>query len=130
MKIISIKTDTIVAEVGLWDDSKLIIDEKWEAHRQLADTIHIKLREVLEHNKLGWSDIAGVVVYRGPGSFTGLRIGMSVANALAYSLNIPIVATNGENWQLVGIENLLSGANERIVLPEYGAEPNITAPKK
>lgn len=130
MKIISLKTDTVLAEVALWEDSNLITEEKWEAHRQLADTIHVKLADLLKSNSLKWSDIGGIVVFKGPGSFTGLRIGVSVANAIAYSLSIPIIAGMGETWAKMAIKKLLNGENDKISLPEYGGEANITLPKK
>jgi tRNA threonylcarbamoyladenosine biosynthesis protein TsaB len=74
--------------------------------------------------------IQGIVIFEGPGSFTGLRIGLSVANALAYGLNAPIVATQGDEWIEVGIKQLLNGANDGVALPEYGAPVHITNPKK
>jgi len=70
------------------------------------------------------------VVYKGPGSFTGLRIGISVANALAYGLNVPIVSTTGKDWQLQGIDRLKKGKNETSAVPDYGSEPHITLPTK
>jgi tRNA threonylcarbamoyladenosine biosynthesis protein TsaB len=41
-------------------------------------------------------DIEGVVCFKGPGSFTGLRIGLTVGNALAYAQNIPVVASKSK----------------------------------
>jgi tRNA threonylcarbamoyladenosine biosynthesis protein TsaB len=43
--------------------------------------------------------ISGIGVMKGPGSFTGLRIGLTVVNTLADSLNIPIVGAMGDNWR-------------------------------
>jgi hypothetical protein len=59
-----------------------------------------------------------------------LRIGFSVANALAASLNIPVAASDGKAWRDAGAKNLLDGRHETPVLPDYGAEPNISTPKK
>src|SRR3954463_8210641 len=103
---------------------------EWEAHRQLADTIHIKINELLKACGKKLKDVEGIVVFKGPGSFTGLRIGISVGNSLAYGLKIPIVSSMGERWVEEGVEALMTGENEKTATPEYGAEPNVTKPKK
>ena len=51
-------------------------------------------------------------------------------NTLADSLNIPIVSAMGDNWRDLALDKLRSGENEKIVMPEYGAAANITAPRK
>jgi tRNA threonylcarbamoyladenosine biosynthesis protein TsaB len=79
---------------------------------------------------MDWQDLEGIVCFKGPGSFTGLRIGLSVANSSAYGLNIPIIGTKGADWQSQAIDKLLAGQSDRNVLPFYGAEPHVTKPKK
>lgn len=130
MLILTIRTDKPLAEIGLYDDAKQIIYQTWEAHRQLAETVHLKLKEILSSNNLTAQHLKGVAVYSGPGSFTGLRIGITVANALAAGYEIPIVGHEGENWLDQCIDRLVDGANDKVVVPEYGALPNITAPRK
>lgn len=130
MLILALRTDKPEAEIGLFDDDKELIYKKWEAHRQLADTIHLKLKRILNQSSIDLGDIEGLVVFEGPGSFTGLRIGITVANALAYAQNIPIVAKDGQNWLRDGIEDLMAGKNDKIATPEYGAEANVTKPRK
>jgi tRNA threonylcarbamoyladenosine biosynthesis protein TsaB len=95
----------------------------------LAETIHQKIKEILDEHEKSLSGIEGVVVFKGPGSFTGLRIGISVANALADGLDAPITGEEGEQWATQGIKRLLDRQNDRVVLPEYGAAPHITKPK-
>jgi tRNA threonylcarbamoyladenosine biosynthesis protein TsaB len=130
MIILSIRTDKTASEVALFKDSKKIDEIIWEAHRTLVETIHLKIKELLDKNSLGWQDIQGVICFKGPGSFTGLRIGLTVANALAYGLNIPVISSDGQTWQTKAIKRLLKGENDTIVTPEYGASANITLPKK
>ena len=129
MLILTIRTDKPEAEIGLYDDSKQLVYLPWPAHRQLAETLHIKIKELLEGQHKELADLQGIVVFKGPGSFTGLRIGITVANTLAYSLRLPIVASEEPDWIRNGIEALLNGQNEQITMPEYGAEPHITRQK-
>ena len=130
MLILSLRTDNPQAEIGLFDDKKELTYLKWQAHRQLAETIHKQVEALLERQGKLWHDIEGIVAFQGPGSFTGLRIGLSVANALAYSLQVPIVGSEGGKWLNSGIAQLLTGNDEKQVMPEYGSDPHITQQKK
>jgi tRNA threonylcarbamoyladenosine biosynthesis protein TsaB len=129
MSILTIRTDNPQAEIGLYDGSTQIAYDSWEAHRQLSATIHQRMQSLLLANDKDWSDISGVVVYQGPGSFTGLRIGLSVSNALAYSLQVPLVAQQND-WITSGLKRLMQGETDKVVIPEYGAPAHITLPKK
>lgn len=128
--ILTIKTDNPVAELGLYKDGKRLNYHTWEAGRSLAKDLLTVIHERLEAEKADWPALTGIVVYKGPGSFTGLRIGITVANALAYGQSIPVIGEMGEDWLQAGIERVEAGEDDRIVLPHYGSEPNITAPKK
>ena len=130
MTILTLRTDKPEAELALYNDDEALTSLAWEAHRRLAETIHQKIREVLEGHSLTVHDLEGVVVFRGPGSFTGLRIGSSVANALAEGLQIPIVCSGGESWQDEGCARLVKGENDRVVIPEYGSPPHVTQQKR
>jgi tRNA threonylcarbamoyladenosine biosynthesis protein TsaB len=130
MYILTLRTDNPTAEIGIYNDEKQIALEQWQAHRQLAETLHKKIQNILESAQLQWTDIQGVVCYKGPGSFTGLRIGASVANALAANNNIPIVGTSGENWAHDGIQQLLAGDTQSVIVPEYGMPVHITQARK
>lgn len=105
-------------------------DNTWEANRELAKDLLGYLQTHLEENKKTWKDISGIVAFQGPGSFTGLRIGLTVLNTLAGAEHIPIVGTSGEQWQSEGLRRLEAGENDQIVLPEYGSEAHITTPRK
>jgi len=159
---LTLRTDKPEAEVGMYKDGKQLAYESWQAHRELSETIHKKIEGILNHaskyltsqvfsngagkftrknsdknfggSSISLEQVQGIIVYKGPGSFTGLRIGMSVANSLAYSLNIPIVAKSGQNWIELGAKILAAGnppaGRERIALPEYGQAPKTTKPRK
>ena len=130
MLILTIRTDNPTAEIGLYFDGNKIAYESWTAHRRLAETIHQKILEMLKTRGKTWADIEGILFFKGPGSFTGLRIGASVANALANGLGTPIAGTEGNDWTSKGIKRLSAGENDGLLLPVYGAEAHITPPKK
>jgi tRNA threonylcarbamoyladenosine biosynthesis protein TsaB len=130
MIIVTIRTDNPEAEVGVFDGQTQLAYKAWHAHRQLAETLHSNLEALLATHELTWQHLAGIVIYEGPGSFTGLRIGMTVANILASDLAIPIVATRDEHWIAHGLQRLEAGDNDQIALPFYGRDAHITAPRK
>jgi tRNA threonylcarbamoyladenosine biosynthesis protein TsaB len=130
MIILTIRTDKPEAEIGLFADGEQVAYEVWYAHRELSITLHQKIADMLAAQHKQFEDIQGIVAFAGPGSFTGLRIGLTVANALAYGLDIPVVASKGEQWIEIGIERLKQSQADVIALPEYGAPPHITQQKK
>lgn len=130
MLILTLRTDNPEAEIGLFDDHKKMSYQTWQAHRQLADTLHRKIEDLLKEQKKSWPDIKGIVIFKGPGSFTGLRIGLTVANTLAYALGIPVVGEMGKEWAQKGQKRLANGEQDLPVMPEYGAPVHITTQKK
>jgi tRNA threonylcarbamoyladenosine biosynthesis protein TsaB len=129
MIIITIRSDKPEAELGIYRDQKQLAYDVWQAHRQLAETIHQHIDALLKQANVNLEAVEGIVVYKGPGSFTGLRIGLSVANALAYGLQVPIIGAQ-DDWIEHGIEQLLAGKSDKVALPEYGAPVHITQQKK
>lgn len=127
---LAIRTDSPEAELYLYDGEHKVAHELWQADRRLALELLSHLEEFLRTNGKSFTDLTGLLVFRGPGSFTGLRIGITVMNTIAYAQNIPIVGTNGVDWLDDGIPYLQNEENHQVVLPEYGAEARITKPKK
>jgi tRNA threonylcarbamoyladenosine biosynthesis protein TsaB len=106
--------------------------QQWESGRRLADELLPQLQDFLIANDAEWSDLTGIIIFSGPGSFTSLRIGHTVANALADSLQIPVAGAIGDDWAKTAIAALATpaaaGPPGRPALPHYGAEANITPP--
>ena len=105
-------------------------DTNWEAGRGLSKGLLEFIEKELEFQEKSWKDITGLAVFKGPGSFTGLRIGITVFNTLSYANDLPIVGVSGEEWRKNGVDRLTAGENDTVVLPDYGAEANITQPRK
>ena len=98
----------------------------WVADRALARGLLAFIQEKVGDVK----NISGIGIMRGPGSFTGLRIGMAVANTLADGLGIPIVGETGDSWRESALGRLSSGEDDQVILPFYGGDAHITKPKK
>ena len=130
MLTLMLRTDQPNAELYLYQSDKLVLSYAWAADRLLAETIHREIESFLRQAKTQLSQLEGIGIYSGPGSFTSLRIGHSVANALAAGLNLPIVQSNSTSWQEDVQAMLNDGQNDRVVLPYYGAPVHITTPRK
>lgn len=130
--IVTIRTDKPEAEVGIYNEAGAQLSYNvWHAHRELSKTLLGVIRDELAKQQAGFDAISSVLVFQGPGSFTGLRIGITVANALSYGLSVPIVGVSGEHeWLERGIRRIKDGENDTLVLPEYGAEAHITQQKR
>jgi tRNA threonylcarbamoyladenosine biosynthesis protein TsaB len=127
--IILLDTSSALCKITFVDgDSRQ--DEQWQSDRMLARGLLGYLDKLLKGRGETWSDITAIGVFEGPGSFTGIRIGLTVMNTIADAQGIPIVGARGENWQNEALGKLKSGKNEKIVLPFYGRGANITTPRK
>jgi tRNA threonylcarbamoyladenosine biosynthesis protein TsaB len=127
--ILLLDTSTPVCKLVLIDGEQRH-NAEWEAGRTLAKGLLGFLKQELANIDKTWQDLTAIGVFQGPGSFTGLRIGMTVLNTMADALSIPIVATKGGEWEREAIRRLDSHENDHLALPFYGAEANITKPRK
>ncbi len=102
----------------------------WEAGRSLAKNLLGYIEEALSASTMSLSELGGIAVFRGPGSFTGLRIGMTVANTIAQAKELPIITEVDEDWVERAYVRLQRGEDEHLAKPLYGAPARITTPKK
>jgi len=78
-----------------WSDETIsLIGQKEIAGKTYSAELVPKMQELLAEQRVELQDLEAVVVVRGPGSFTGVRIGLSSAKALAEALNIPLLAVS------------------------------------
>lgn len=127
--ILLLDTSTPICKVTLIDGDWRY-ESEWQADRELAKKLLGYLDEQLKKNGKTWQDISAIGAFQGPGSFTGLRIGLTVLNTTADAQGIPIVGETGEEWREKAIARLNAGENDQIVLPFYGSEAHITKPRK
>lgn len=127
--ILLLDTSTPVCQLTLIEGDERH-DAQWEAGRELARGLIGYLEAQLHQQGKTFADVTGIGAFMGPGSFTGLRIGLTVLNTLADAMGVPIVGAAGNDWQSQAIAKLAHGQNEKIVLPMYGGEAHITPPRK
>ena len=95
-----------------------IIDciEKNEANIH-GSALTVFIETLLSKNNFKPSDLKAVAVSKGPGSYTGLRIGVSTAKGLCYALNIPLIATDTlGSLANMALSNMAANANEKFLL--------------
>lgn len=94
------------------NDNEYTREGKYELAENIFQFIYEKLRAI----HADWKDISEITFFSGPGSFTGLRIGAALVNALADELNIPLFDHHGRR--------------HAIIIPDYGRAANISKPRK
>ncbi len=93
--ILNIETATKNCSVSLGTDGQLLdVLEYAGENYSHAEKLHVFIKQILDKNRLKTKDLNAIAVSMGPGSYTGLRIGVSTAKGLAYSLNIPLIAVS------------------------------------
>jgi tRNA threonylcarbamoyladenosine biosynthesis protein TsaB len=109
--ILAIDTSTPICSVSLARGERVVstIDESEENSHASKLTIHIQ--QLFEGTAFSFKDLNAIAVAKGPGSYTGLRIGVSTAKGLCYALDIPLIAINS-------LEALATGYAQQHQLPE------------
>lgn len=91
--ILCIETATTNCSVALGKNGKLLaLKEDYSTNYSHAERLHLFIEEILKENQLTTKDLSAIAVSKGPGSYTGLRIGVSAAKGLCFSLNVPLIS--------------------------------------
>lgn len=93
-KILCIDTSFFTGAVGLMHDSDVIMSVIFNVKATYSEKLLYMIDMLCNETDTALADLSLIAVARGPGSFTGLRIGMSVAKTLAYVLKVPIVGVD------------------------------------
>jgi tRNA threonylcarbamoyl adenosine modification protein YeaZ len=89
--LLAIDTSTDTASLALVQDSQVLAELTWRCQQNHSVELLPCLADLLGRSKSSLQSINGIIVAKGPGSFNGLRVGVSTAKGLAFSLGIPIV---------------------------------------
>ena len=128
--ILLIRSDSHDVYAGLWQDGEEKVAKSWQAGRELSGQILSVIEDICAKVTVTVSDVEGIIVYEGPGSYTGLRISMSVVNALGSTYGMPVVGASGDDWQRQGFEKLATQKSFQPVTPVYGGDVYTTKPRK
>lgn len=93
-RILCIETGTDICSVALSENGKLTALRESSGGRDHARCLAVYVDELLRENSIRPQDLSAVAVGKGPGSYTGLRIGVSFAKGMCYALGIPLVAVD------------------------------------
>ncbi len=102
--ILNIETATTVCSVSISNKEEIIIYKELNDGYTHAENLHVFINSIMTEVNINFNQLNAIAVSKGPGSYTGLRIGISAAKGLAYALNIP----------LIGIDTLQIMANAVI----------------
>jgi tRNA threonylcarbamoyladenosine biosynthesis protein TsaB len=95
MLILNIETSTKNCSVSLSNNGKTVHSKELsEAGFSHAEKLHVFIEEVLRESKLTFKHLSAIAVSKGPGSYTGLRIGVSAAKGLCFALDIPLISVD------------------------------------
>ncbi|MDF2500462.1 MAG: universal protein YeaZ [Anaerosporomusa subterranea] len=91
MSILALDTSTIVSSVALAESDRLLAEITLQTKKTHSEHLMPHIADLLDKASQKRSDLTAIAVSIGPGSFTGLRIGLATAKALAYTLKLPLV---------------------------------------
>lgn len=93
--ILNIETATKNCSVSLAKNGETVLcKEIAEQGYSHAEKLHVFIEEILKESGIGAKDLGAISISKGPGSYTGLRIGVSTAKGLCYALGIPLIAVD------------------------------------
>ncbi|MCY4780075.1 tRNA (adenosine(37)-N6)-threonylcarbamoyltransferase complex dimerization subunit type 1 TsaB [Sphingobacterium sp. UT-1RO-CII-1] len=92
--ILQIETATPVCSVAISLNGETLVSIEAEEQNIHASHLTLFIEKAIMDANLNYSDLSAIAVSEGPGSYTGLRIGVSTAKGLCYGLNIPFIAIN------------------------------------
>lgn len=107
MKYLYIDTSSSYLYTGIVENDNLICEVKEEFGQSLSEVTMPKIESMFSDNKLVPNDIDKIIVVNGPGSFTGIRVGITIAKVFAWGLNIPITT-------ITSLEAMAISSNSKI----------------
>lgn len=101
--ILAIETATQICSVALFRDRQVIGLLESDEHNAHSRILHILIDRLFKETGTALSDLTAIAVSKGPGSYTGLRIGVSTAKGFCYAKDIPLIGINTLECMAVGM---------------------------
>lgn len=117
--ILNIETATTACSVSVSKNGETIAFKETNNGYSHAENLHLFINEVMKAASLNLKDLNAIAISKGPGSYTGLRIGVSAAKGLAYGLSIPLIAV--DTLQAMTYAALIIGAENAMYCPMLDA---------
>ncbi|HTH54740.1 MAG TPA: tRNA (adenosine(37)-N6)-threonylcarbamoyltransferase complex dimerization subunit type 1 TsaB [Cyclobacteriaceae bacterium] len=92
--LLSIETSTHSFSCALHDEGKLVVEEKSVADQTTASMLAVMIKKLFSKSQLKKNKLSAVVIAAGPGSYTGLRIGVATGKGICYALEIPLISVD------------------------------------
>lgn len=124
MLILSCDTSNSTCCAGLYEDDKELAFELSLEKRTHSETFMPLLDRVVKASGRDYKDIEAIAVTTGPGSFTGIRIGLSAVKGLAYALDIPCIPVSSTKALALSVENVIDSEGNTILVPSFDARNN------
>jgi tRNA threonylcarbamoyladenosine biosynthesis protein TsaB len=100
--ILCIETATPICSIALVNSEKVIGYKETRVKNSHAEVITVFIDELLKEHSFNYKELQAIAISKGPGSYTGLRIGVSTTKGLCYALNIPLIAVSTLRTMAVG----------------------------
>jgi len=125
--ILHIETATIVCSIAITRDEELLSLKESFHKNSHAAVITVLIEEALKESGLPLSSVDAVAVSKGPGSYTGLRIGVATAKGLCYALDKPLIAVGTLEAMAVGMGEKVGSQQSAVKKEEFFLCPMIDA---
>ncbi len=119
--ILNIETATQICSVSLSKGNETIALRETDTKNSHAVQLSVFIEELFKSTGISRHEIKAVAISKGPGSYTGLRIGVSTAKGLAYGLNVPLISVSTLQSMAYGVSSVQQYANNSLFAPMIDA---------
>ena len=121
IRILCIETSLDYCSVSMIEDGKVIDSESINIKKSHSEFILILIKNLLKRVKISLNKLSAIAVNKGPGSYTGLRIGVSTAKGLCYSLDLPLLSVNSLDLMIYDVKKKNLAQSGSLLCPMIDA---------